>query len=240
MRCPADWAKASWNKALVPQFSTSPSSLVTHPRALKSLNFPVSRLWRAKTFQTKHVDFYPRMCTKSAYLVYTTYTKVRLRTIYKWIQAVWKLSKDYKTNSKLLRRSTLSRLSGNPHCPDNFFNCQKTFQNVLKHCQLPRKFSDCTETFQTVWESSRLSRKFPDYPESFQTVWKLFHLFKLSQSFPVCPETSQIVQKLSRLSRIFPKLCYVVYVFSANFVDTGKHILVSNADTPMFFSGSAQ
>ena len=35
-------------------------------RALKSLNFPVGRLWRAKTFRTKCVIFFHDMCAKSA------------------------------------------------------------------------------------------------------------------------------------------------------------------------------
>ena len=123
-------------------------------RALKSPNFPVGRLWRAKTFRTKCVNSYFATCMPKV-------RKLHSRHIKKYVNRSW-LSENCPKNYKAIRK--LSRLS------ENFPDCPETFQSFQKLSRLSIYSPDCPETFQTVRKLSRLSGYSPYCPEAFQTV----------------------------------------------------------------------
>ena len=121
-------------------------------RALKSLNFPVGRLWRANFFRT----------------VWKLY---RLSGIFldcpKTFQTVRKFP-DCLENVHTFR--ILLTL------PGNFPDCPETFSTAWKLSRLSGNFFNCLENFLTLQKPSGLSGNFFNYLESFHTVRNLFRL----------------------------------------------------------------
>ena len=146
-------------------------------RTLKSLNFPVGRLWSAKSFQTKCINFVPRhVCQKCV-----------CKSFSRHIQKCVDCSRQSENCPKVL-----SRLSMKLFRPSvKFSDCPEK-----KLFQLSGNFSDCLETFstgnfpenfQTVRKISRLSGNIFKCLEAFQTVWKVsrlsWNLFNCANNF---------------------------------------------------------
>ena len=117
---------------------------LSEQQSRKRPNFPVGRLWRAKTFRTKCVNSFFATCMPKV-------RKSHSRHIKKYVNRSW-LSENCPKNYKAIRK--LSRLS------ENFPDCPETFQSFQKLSRLFIYSPDCPQTFQTVRIISILSRSF--------------------------------------------------------------------------------
>ena len=134
-------------------------------RGLKSQNFPVGRLKRAKTFRTECINHFCDQCVKKAH-------KLFLRHIHQYVFATFMYQKWLIC---LETFKVVWKLTG----------CLETFQVVWNLSRLSGIFPGCLETFRVVWKLSRLSGNFPGHLETFQFVWKLS---RSSTNFPGCLE----------------------------------------------------
>ena len=204
------------------------------PRGLKSLNFPVGRLLRAKTFRTKCVNsfrdkwikkvrksFSRHVCQKRVNRFFRHVSKcVNCPETFQTVRKPYRLSKNFPDSSETFQTvrkvswlsEIFSMLSG------NYSDCSQTFFTVRKFSRLSRNFLDSMEAFQTVQKPSRLSENFPN----FQKLSRLF------RNFPDCPETFQTY------AMFWLDFGPILYICAKTF-RTRKNFPVGNANAPTDF-----